>query len=72
MSSTQERMRELVRRLNETAYAYYVLDNPVISDMPFEYLRMKPNLYPFSTRNLYAAVFSNEFFIGEKSRASPV
>jgi DNA ligase (NAD+) len=33
MSGTQERMQELVRRLNETSYAYYVLDNPVISDM---------------------------------------
>lgn len=30
------RMHELVRRLNETAYAYYVLDNPVISDMQWD------------------------------------
>ena len=34
--STQERMQELVKRLNETAYAYYVLDNPVISDMQWD------------------------------------
>ena len=38
MSGTQERMEELVRRLNETAYAYYVLDNPVISDMQWDKL----------------------------------
>ena len=38
MSGTQERMQELVRRLNETAYAYYVLDNPVISDMQWDKL----------------------------------
>ena len=25
MSGTQERMQELVRRLNETAYAYYAI-----------------------------------------------
>ena len=36
MSSTLERMQELVKRLNETAYAYYVLDNPVISDMQWD------------------------------------
>jgi DNA ligase (NAD+) len=36
MSTAQERMQELVRRLNETAYAYYVLDNPVISDMQWD------------------------------------
>ena len=36
MNGTQERMQELVRRLNETAYAYYVLDNPVISDMQWD------------------------------------
>lgn len=36
MNSAMERMQELVRRLNETAYAYYVLDNPVISDMQWD------------------------------------
>ena len=30
------RMAELVRELKETAYAYYVLDNPVISDMQWD------------------------------------
>lgn len=38
MNGTEERMRELVSRLNETAYAYYVLDNPVISDMQWDRL----------------------------------
>ena len=38
MNSAMERMQELVRRLNETAYAYYVLDNPVISDMQWDRL----------------------------------
>ena len=37
-SGLEARMRELVRRLNETAYAYYVLDNPVISDMQWDQL----------------------------------
>lgn len=32
------RMRELVDRLNETSYAYYVLDNPVISDKQWDQL----------------------------------
>lgn len=36
MDETMIRMQELVRRLNETAYAYYVLDNPVISDMQWD------------------------------------
>lgn len=31
-----ERMQALVRELKETAYAYYVLDNPVISDMQWD------------------------------------
>ena len=31
-----ERMQTLVRELKETAYAYYVLDNPVISDMQWD------------------------------------
>ena len=34
--NAQERMQELVKRLNVTAYAYYVLDNPVISDMQWD------------------------------------
>ena len=38
MNEAQERMQELVRKLNETAYAYYVLDNPVISDMQWDSL----------------------------------
>ena len=38
MNGEQERMQELVKRLNETAYAYYVLDNPVISDMQWDQL----------------------------------
>lgn len=38
MNAKEARMRELVRRLNETAYAYYVLDNPVISDMQWDRL----------------------------------
>ena len=29
-------MRPLVDRLNETAYAYYVLDKPVISDKQWD------------------------------------
>ena len=36
MDESMIRMHELVRRLNETAYAYYVLDNPVISDMQWD------------------------------------
>ena len=38
MNEAQGRMQELVRKLNETAYAYYVLDNPVISDMQWDSL----------------------------------
>ncbi|MDO4740733.1 MAG: NAD-dependent DNA ligase LigA [Eubacteriales bacterium] len=33
-----ERMRELVARLNETSYAYYVLDDPLISDAQWDAL----------------------------------
>ena len=36
MSDSLIRMQELVKRLNETSYAYYVLDNPVISDMQWD------------------------------------
>ena len=38
MNAARERMEALVRRLNETAYAYYVLDQPVISDMQWDQL----------------------------------
>ena len=38
MNDTHERMQALVRRLNETAYAYYVLDDPIISDMQWDQL----------------------------------
>ena len=38
MKDKQERMQELVRRLKETSYAYYVLDDPVISDMQWDAL----------------------------------
>jgi len=34
----KERMRALIDRLNETSYAYYVLDNPVISDAEWDAL----------------------------------
>ena len=30
------RMRALVKRLKETSYAYYVLDQPIISDMQWD------------------------------------
>ncbi len=36
--NAQERIQQLVKRLNETAYAYYVLDDPVISDMQWDQL----------------------------------
>ena len=36
MSEARERMEQLVRRLNETSYAYYVLDDPIISDMQWD------------------------------------
>ena len=36
--NAQERMQQLVKRLNETAYAYYVLDDPIISDMQWDQL----------------------------------
>ena len=34
----ENRMRQLVDRLNETARAYYVLDNPIISDKEWDAL----------------------------------
>ena len=36
MSEPMNRMRQLVDRLKETSYAYYVLDNPIISDMQWD------------------------------------
>ena len=38
MDEKMARMRQLVDRLKETSYAYYVLDNPVISDMQWDQL----------------------------------
>ena len=38
MNESQERMRQLVQKLNETSYAYYVLDDPIISDMQWDRL----------------------------------
>ena len=38
MSDAGKRMRELIGWLKETSYAYYVLDNPVISDMQWDRL----------------------------------
>ena len=38
MTDAMTRMRELVDRLKETSYAYYVLDNPIISDMQWDQL----------------------------------
>ena len=38
MSEEERRMRELADRLRETSYAYYVLDNPVISDTQWDRL----------------------------------
>ena len=33
-----ERMRELVSYLNKASHAYYVMDDPVISDMQYDKL----------------------------------
>lgn len=38
MTDPLARMRELVKRLKDTSYAYYVLDSPVISDMQWDRL----------------------------------
>ncbi len=38
MTDPLARMRELVKQLKDTSYAYYVLDNPVISDMQWDRL----------------------------------
>jgi len=34
--TAEEKIRALVQKLNETAYAYYVLDDPLISDMQWD------------------------------------
>ena len=38
MTEAESRMRSLVDRLKETSYAYYVLDDPIISDMQWDKL----------------------------------
>ena len=38
MNDRLERMRDLVIRLNEASHAYYVMDDPVISDMQYDKL----------------------------------
>ncbi len=38
MDDRVKRIHELVARLKETSYAYYVLDNPIISDMQWDQL----------------------------------
>ena len=38
MKDPTSRMRELIDRIRETSYAYYVLDNPIISDMQWDQL----------------------------------
>lgn len=38
MSDKETRMRQLIERLKETSYAYYVLDDPIISDMQWDQL----------------------------------
>lgn len=38
MNTAHERMKELVSYLNKTAHAYYVLDNPLISDKEWDAL----------------------------------
>lgn len=36
MDEKERRIRELTQRLKDTAYAYYVLDDPVVSDMQWD------------------------------------
>ncbi|MBQ9212002.1 MAG: NAD-dependent DNA ligase LigA [Clostridia bacterium] len=38
MQDVQSRMRELIDRIQKASYAYYVLDNPIISDMQWDQL----------------------------------
>ena len=38
MNSVPARMQELVTTLNRASYAYYVMDNPIISDMQYDRL----------------------------------
>lgn len=48
MKDPMERMRELIDRLKETSYAYYVLDDPIISDMQWD--RLYDELKELETR----------------------
>ncbi|MCL2821812.1 MAG: NAD-dependent DNA ligase LigA [Firmicutes bacterium] len=36
MSETENEIKQLVKKLNEYAYHYYVLDNPIVSDATFD------------------------------------
>ena len=38
MNDKQERMQELVSCLNRASHAYYVMDDPIISDMQYDKL----------------------------------
>ena len=38
MDNKQQRMQELVSTLNRASHAYYVMDDPVISDMQYDKL----------------------------------
>ena len=38
MNGKLERMRELTAYLNKAAHAYYVMDDPIISDMQYDKL----------------------------------
>ena len=38
MNGPKERMQELVAYLNQAAHAYYVMDDPIISDMQYDKL----------------------------------
>ena len=38
MNEKLERMRELTAYLNKAAHAYYVMDDPIISDMQYDKL----------------------------------
>ena len=55
MNEPLKRMRELIDRLKEASYAYYVLDNPVISDMQWD--RMYDELRALETET--GTVFSD-------------
>ena len=38
MDNKQQRMQELISTLNRASHAYYVMDDPVISDMQYDKL----------------------------------